>query len=102
MLALTRNSFSPGDWVVYCKTKFSRNPGPRAHGIQPSAHGDGYVYMVDKFWVVDEVSPDGEVTLRTRTGKRHRLAADDELLRPASLWERLRYRSKFSAPDNEA
>ena len=101
MNAVRESRFSPGDWVVYQKTKFSRHPGPRARSIQPTAHGDGYVYVVDKFWVVEDVESDGSVQLRTRTGKRHQLPSDDVSLRPANLWERLWYRDKFE-PQAEA
>ena len=91
--------FEVGDWVVYCKTKFSRLPGPRARQIQPTPNGDGYVYMVDKYWVVDEIKPDGDLILRTRRGKLHIISPDNICLRSANIWERLFYRDRFVQRD---
>lgn len=85
-----------GDWVVYCKTKFSPRPGSRARNIQPASHGDEYCYTVDKFWYVAAIGTDGSLTLRTRRGKQHRVAADDPHLRRPSLWERWWYRDRFT------
>ena len=102
MQATVPTSFSPGDWIVYCKTKFSRHPGPRARGIQPTEHGDGYVYMVDKYWVVDEVLGDGRLKLRTRRGKVHTVQPHDLCLRRPTLWERLIRRNRFEEIEENA
>ena len=88
------NGLSPGDYVVYRKTKFSRRPGPRAVNVRPATNGDSYNYVVDKFWVVQRVD-DGTVTLRTPRGKTHTVRSDDPLLRRANFWERWRYRDRF-------
>ena len=95
MKANKTTDFAPGDWVIYCKTKFSRQPGPRAQRIQPAPRGDGYVYLVDKFWIVDEVLPDGSLVLRTRRGKMHTVSPDDFCLRAANFWERMWHRDRF-------
>ncbi len=87
-------SFQVGDFVIYRKTKFSSHPGPRAHDIQPARNGDDYCYIVDKFWVVKEVTG-REVLLQTRRGKIHRLNVTDPGLRKASLLERWFYRQSF-------
>ena len=63
--------FSCGDHVVYRMKKFTVRPGPRAKQIQPAEHGDFYDYIVDKFWIVEEVLNDGRLILRTRRGKKH-------------------------------
>ena len=79
--------FAPGDWVIYRKSKRSPVPGPRAKQIAPSVHGDDYGYVVDKFWIVQEVLPDGRLRLRTRRGKDHQIAPDDPNLRRPRWWE---------------
>lgn len=87
--------FRPGDYVVYRKTKFSRRPGPRATNVRPATNGDSYSYVVDKFWVVQQVSEDGTVTLKTPRGNVRVVQTGDPLLRHAKFWERLRYRDRF-------
>lgn len=91
------SQFLPGDWVIYHKTKWSAEPGPRAKNVTPSAGGDQYVYNVDKFWVVEETKDDGSVVLITRRGKRHVLDKELPSLKRANWIERLRYRSRFEA-----
>ena len=93
-----RRTFHPGDPVVYRATKFSAHPGPRAEDIAPSEHGEQYSYLVDKYWVVEEVLPDGQLRLRTRRGKQHILPAADPRLRHANWWERLMRRGRFPQP----
>lgn len=96
------NGFRPGDYVIYRKTKFSRRPGPRATNVRPSSKGDSYAYVVDKYWVVQYVSDDGQITLVTRRGKTHTVSADDPALRRANLWERWRHRDRFEFGADEA
>lgn len=84
-----------GDRMVYRKTKFSPSPGPRATAVAPMRHGEGYSYVVDKFWVVTDVLDDDWLRLRTRRGKEHVVRADDPNLRPARWWERWLYRQRF-------
>ena len=66
-----------GDWVIYKKSKYSTQPGPRAKNVSPAQSGDKYAYTVDKFWVVADVLEDGRLVLRTRRGKEHTVGADD-------------------------
>ncbi len=94
---MNRHIFQPGDWVIFRVTKFSIKPGQRAEQIMPARQGDGYSYTVDKFWVVQQVNPDGSLVLRTRRGKRRTIAQDDLRLRKANWWERWRYRARFEA-----
>ena len=89
------NGYRPGDYAIYRKTKFSQRPGPRAASVRPSRNGDSYCYIVDKFWVVQEVSTDGTMVIRTRRGKTHCVSTDDPQLRRPNLWERWRYRDRF-------
>ena len=89
--------YRPGQWVVYRKTKHSPSPGPRAQQVQPTASGDDYLYLVDKYWIVDAVADDGQLVLVTRTGKRHRVPPEDVSLRPAGLWTRFTRRERFRA-----
>jgi len=86
--------FKPGDPVVFCKTKQSVRPGPRAKAIDPAPQGDDYTYLVDKFWVVADVT-DGKMTLQTRRGKTHVVDAKDPHVRRPRWWELLWYRNRF-------
>ena len=88
-------SYSPGDWVIYRKSKRSAAPGPRAQEVVASQKGEKYSYVVDKFWIVDAVLPGNQLRLRTRRGKVHQLSADDPNLRPANWLNRLLYRNRF-------
>ena len=91
------NEFEPGDWVIYHKTKWSTQPGPRATNVTPSPSGDQYIYNIDKFWIVEEIKEDGSLVLITRTGKRHILDSEIPSLRRPSWIERLRFKSRFEA-----
>jgi hypothetical protein len=86
--------FQTGDAVVYCKSKASLKPGPRAEDVHPSEHGDGYRYLVEKYWRVVSVTG-ADLEIVTRTGKRHTLRADDPMLRKASFMERVTRAEKF-------
>jgi len=99
---MVAHSFQAGDWVIYRKTKHSRNPGPRAANIDAAAHGDEYSYTVDKFWIVARVNDDGTILLRTRGGKRHTIGVDDFNVRKANWWERWRYRDRFESVEGAA
>jgi hypothetical protein len=87
--------FEVGEPVMFRVTKRSPHPGPRAIHVEPEPLGEGYTYDVDKFWVVQEVRPDGRLVLRTRRGKQHVVHADHERLRPARWWDRLLYGDRF-------
>lgn len=90
------NRLKRGDPVIYRKYKYSNQPGPRAKHVHPMQRGEGYDYLVDKFWVVADVSEDGEMlTLQTRRGKTHQVCSSAPELRFPSPWERLWYHSKF-------
>lgn len=90
----------PGAWVIYRKQKASQSPGPRAVEVRAASQGETYQYMVDKYWVVEEVMED-QVLLRTRRGKQNTVAKDDPRLRFPNWWERLVYRQRFSAVQEE-
>ena len=89
--------FHPGDWVIYRKSKYSDQPGPRAQNVSPAQHGDKYAYTVDKYWIVTDIRDDGRLVLHTRRGKEHLLRADDPDLHLARWWERLIYRTRFTS-----
>ena len=99
---LMTGGLRPGAWVVYRKTKFGPKPGPRAKEVSPAEHGDLYSYLVEKYWVVTEVLPDGRLRLRTRKGKERTVSADDPNLRPARWWERLLRRGRFRQAEQAA
>lgn len=92
---ISRIAFRPGDPVIYRMTKHSPRPGPRARGVVPSANGDDYSYLVDKFWVVDAVRPDGNLVLRTRRGKTRTVSPGDLNLRSPKWFELWLYRGSF-------
>ena len=87
--------FRTGDLVVYSKSKVSNRPGRRADAVRPAPYGEAYQYSVDKYWCVADVSPDGTLEVATRTGKTHRLQANDPKLRKATWFEKLVHRSRF-------
>jgi hypothetical protein len=94
-VVMFRRRFKKGDWVVFRQSKYTAHPGPRAQDVQATEHGDCYNYFVDKYWIVDDILPDGGLRLRTRRGKTHIVRPDDTNLRLASLWDRLRHRTRF-------
>ena len=89
-----------GDKVVYAKDKHSGSPGQRAQDVTASPKGDGYSYIVEKYWIVKEIKEDGRLLLKTRRGKEHLIEADDPSLRAASLWERVFLARRFPAFDS--
>lgn len=90
--------FQVADRIVYRKTKCSLHPGQNARLVSPASNGDGYSYLVDKFWVVVSVFSDGTLLAKTRRGKLHRLNPNDPNLRHATLLESLLDGSRFPAP----
>ncbi|MGA3171823.1 MAG: hypothetical protein ABSE62_12520 [Chthoniobacteraceae bacterium] len=92
-----RGRLEPGDFLIYRKSKVSPRPGPRARNVQAAENGDDYYYEVDKFWIVSDVLNDGRLVAQTRTGKRVYLTPEDERLRKAHWFERVRYRRRFPA-----
>ncbi|MEM9589344.1 MAG: hypothetical protein AAGA03_18835, partial [Planctomycetota bacterium] len=92
-------TWQPGDWAIYRKSKRSVNPGPRAVAVVGTDKGDTYAYLVDKFWVVEDVLEDGRVCLVTARGKRHIIASSDPNLRRASWFKKLWYASRFRAAE---
>lgn len=91
--------YSPGDPVIFHKTKYSPTPGPRAREVSPARHGDSYGYVVDKYWRVKECRPDGMLLLITRRGKEHLVQSDNPNLRHASWWEKFLHKSRFPMLD---
>ena len=89
-------AYATGKPVVYHVTKQSCHPGPRARNITPLASTDNYSYVVDKFWTVVQ-RRGSAILVKTRRGKWHLINLSDPNLRPASLWERIRYRHRFPA-----
>lgn len=91
------NEWRTGDWAIYRKSKRSTHPGERACEIKANVKGETYAYVVDKFWVVDDVLEDGTIVLKTARGKRHHIAPDDRNLVRPNLWTRLRWTERFLA-----
>lgn len=87
--------FTPGDPVIYHKTKYSTSPGPRARKVTPSPHGEDYSYVIDKYWLVKECLEGGLVRLITRRGKEHEVREDSPNLRHANWWERFVHNHRF-------
>ena len=85
-----------GDWAVYRKSKQGSNPGRRAAQVVASRKGENYRYVVDKFWVVDEVLPDGRLRLITARGKVHMIQDDDPNLRRPGFLQKFLWRDRFT------
>ncbi|SMP70776.1 hypothetical protein SAMN06265222_113122 [Neorhodopirellula lusitana] len=96
-LGVFSTQWRAGDWAIYRKSKRSTHPGRRAVEVKANRKGETYAYVVDKFWVVDEVLDDGTIVLRTARGKLHSISPDDRNLVRPSLWSRLRWTERFSA-----
>jgi hypothetical protein len=92
---LNESIYKAGDWVVFTVEKASDHPGPRAAQVEPSPMGEEYRYVVDKYWVVQEMRSSGQVELRTRRGKTHVVDVNNPNLRKANLFERVLYRGRF-------
>lgn len=91
--------FKINDWVIVTREKHGLSPGKRAKNISPAPYGELYSYEVDKYWIVRDV--DGpDLVLETRTGKRHRIAANDQCLRSPNLFEKWWYSGRFPAKTN--
>ncbi len=86
---------SVGDWIIYRKQKRSPSPGPRAKSIHADQSGEEYTYIVEKYWIVQEIGPDGTLTLITRQGKQHVIPPDDPRLRKPGPIERWLVASRF-------
>ena len=97
MLGQHRGCFGNGDYVIYRRLRHSNRPSRRAKHIRPAEHGEYYSYEVEKYWIVQDVLPDGKLLLRTRRGKIHEVASNDPQLRLASCWERWFLTSRFPA-----
>ncbi len=87
-------SFRVGDRVIFTRDKHTTKPGPRAKNVQAAPHGEMYDYQVEKYWLVVDIEPDGQLVLQTRRGKRHVFPATDPRLRKAGFFERL-FKSKL-------
>ena len=92
---MTSRRFAEGDWVLYRKPKHSASPGPRASNVSPAPKGELYSYVVEKFWIVQEVLVDGRLRLRTRGGKSHLIEASDPNLCRVPWWKRWVYKDRF-------
>ncbi len=90
-----RDQWNPGDWAVYRKSKRSSSPGPRAANVVATPKGETYAYVVDKFWIVENVLSGNRLELRTARGKTHVINADDPSLRKPSWLQRLLWRNRF-------
>jgi hypothetical protein len=97
--ALSNSIFQPGDFVIYTVSKQGLRPGPRAREIQPVPNGEDYTYVVDKFWMVQQLAEGDRLIIITRRGKTREVSSADPLLRKASWWQKLRFRDRFPAPD---
>lgn len=97
-----KRRYAIGQPIVYTKEKAGAAPGQRARNVMPAAHGEIYSYEVDKYWRVIAVHPDGSLQAITRSGKVHRLEADDPHLRHASWWERFMLHDRFPGEDEQA
>jgi len=87
--------WSVNDWVIYHQPEFSTHPVPEARDVQPSERGDLYSYVVDHFWRVVRVNPDGTLEAVGRSGRVHRIHQADPKLEKAGWWARVTHRRFF-------
>lgn len=99
---MAKRHFKPGDRVIVNRKKHNTRPARRAHNVLPAANGDDYTYYVEKFWVVTDVLPDGQLMLQTPRGRKHLIDSDDPNLRPASWLEKVLYRHRFQRSETVA
>ena len=99
MTLFNKRFFRSGQPVVYCATKRSTHPGPRAVDVRPEECGEGYQYHVNKYWVVEQADGD-QVVLLTRKGKRHVIDVHDPNLRPAGWLEYIVHADRFPRTEN--
>ncbi len=99
---MSNDAYKAGDWVIYRKQKSSSSPGPRARNTVPSAKGETYHYIVEKYWVIDEVLEDGTLKMRTRRGKQNLVRCDDPRLYKPRLWQRWLFGNRFRAAERSA
>lgn len=99
---MANRDFRKGDWVIYRKQKSSVSPGPRAQKLSPASKGETYNYIVEKYWIVDQVQEDGSIRIRTRKGKHNDVQADDPRLYKPRWWQRWLLASRFRAVEESA
>ncbi len=97
---MVSRSLQPGDLVVYLMTKQSPHPTLRAKAVSPSESGEDYRYLVEKFWIVREITEDGQLVVQTRRGKSRIVSPDDPNLKRANWWHRWMNRERFPSIDN--
>ena len=88
----------PGGAIVYRMQETCSCPGPDAIDVYPSAHGESYDYLANKYWRVEEVLADGSIVALTPLMEHQYLRRNDPNLRKANLIERLRYANRFPHP----
>ena len=97
-----RDSFVPGDRVIYRLQKSSPRPGPRAEQVYAFPNGEGYSYIVLKAWTVAKLVGDDGLDVVTRSGKHRILRVNDPHLRRAGVlaacWFALRNHKLFPRP----
>lgn len=90
-------AFAVGDRVVMDVRRRGVRPEPAAMDVQPEAKGEGYVYRVRKYGIVQEVTALGRLLIATSTGERLEVNPLDPQLRRAAWWELLLERHRFQA-----
>ncbi|MBC8355452.1 MAG: hypothetical protein H8E66_26035 [Planctomycetes bacterium] len=88
-------SICVGDRVVFRLTRHAARPGVAARNVTPSEKGEGYSYVVNKFWVVVATNKSTSILVRTRRGKVFEIDRTDSRLRRASWLECLFARSRL-------
>jgi len=90
------NRYSQGARVIYLKQEHGTQPKRKARAVHAAAKGELYDYVIEKCRIVEEVREDLQLVLRTPKGNLQVVRPDDPGLRPATLLERFRYRSRFA------
>ena len=91
--------FKIGDYVIFRRLRSANRPSRKATRIRPSLRGESYAFVVNKYWIVDDLIDDEElVLLRTPKGKTISVSIHDPSLRHATIVERWLYRRRFPHP----
>jgi hypothetical protein len=63
--------------------------------VSAAPKGESYNYVVDKFWVIEQVTQTGQLVVRTPSGKCRTVEGGDPNLHLARWWHRLQWGNRF-------
>lgn len=90
--------FRSGAPIAYRVQETSTCPSPDALDVYPSAHGESYDYLANKYGHVEEVLEDGWIVALTPHREHQYLRRNDPNLRKANLIKCYRHAARFPSP----